>query len=520
MASAPVNDNSHPSPATRLRALLPWALALLGVVSLVIWITQLGCTLVNDEYAALDYAYRSLHLAGFYPTPHRLHKPLAVLTALLVLPAGPMGYELVTAAWAGALVGFCYLAVRRAWGEAAAAVAALLLASNPDLFLNVAYGITNVPLLAGAFICIHVLLGLDQGRRGLWRYALTSLAIGLLRPDAWLFGLPLALAFWPRRRSWGYARFLLAAGLIALAPAIWFGKDWLINGSLLHSVHVAAADKTVGLAKVNFTAGEALGFFPKHIVPRISWPTFLCGLAGAGWFLIRRRGAGLLHPLFLFPLLISAFVWLLIMTGVYPIQRYFYFTTVFLLVFAAYLGVETMRWVRKVRFPWSWVGAGVIAALLGVHLFLAERRFAANYQELEHEAQIQREMHRAADLLQARIPAGERPLILLPARRDEELDWAFRDREIPNTLSFREAYYYQFTDHYSFINFSPRWILYIDKDFHWHWVADEFAWLNFQDHTEIQGVKVDLFFHTDLIRVFKTAFPAAWRPPPPPPPLY
>ena len=515
-----MTNDSHASPALRLRALLPWALSLLGVVSIVIWITILGSTLVNDEYAALDYAYRSLHLGRLAPTPHRLHKPLAVLTALLVLPAGPVGYELATAAWAGVLIFFCYRALRRAWGEAAAVAATLLIASTPDFFLNTAQGITVVPLLAGAFICIHARLEMEAGRKGLWRYALVSLAIGLLRPDAWLFGLPLALAFWPRRRQWGYARFLLAAGLIGLAPAIWFGKDWFINGNLFHSLHVAITDKTVGLGKVNFTAGEALAFFPKQIVPRISWPTFLCGLAGAGVFLLRRRWAGLLHPLFLFPLLISGFVWLLIMTGVYPIQRYFYFTTVFLLMFAAYLGVEAAKWVRALRFPWPWVGAAAIAALLGLHLVLAEKRFEANYQELRHEAQIQREMHRVADTLQAQIPADERPLILIPARRDEQLDWLFRDREIPNTLSFREAYYYQFIYHYSFLNFTPRWIVYINQDFHWHWVADEFEWLHFQDHTELQGVKIDLFFHTDLIRVFQTTYPADWKSPPPPPPPY
>ena len=500
--------------------MLPWLLAGLSGLGSVAGIARLGCTLVNDEYAALNYAYRALHQGGFYPTPHRLHKPLAVLTAFISLPAGPIGYELVTAVWAMVLVFFCYLAVRRAWGEAAAVAAALLLASNPDLFLNVASGITNVPLLAGAFICIHALLEMGEGRKGLWRYALVSLVIGLLRPEAWLFGLPLALAFWPRRREWGYARFLLAAGLIALAPVIWFGKDWFINGSVFHSVHVATADKTVGLAKIQFSAGEALGFFPKHIVPRISWPTFVVGLVGAGVFLFRRRGAGWRHPLFFFPLLVSAFIWFLIMTGVYPLQRYFYFTTVFLLVFAAYLGVETARWVWRFRFPWPWIGAALLAGLAVLHLLGVESRFAANAEELRHEAQIQREMPRVADVFQARIPRGERPLILISDRRDEQLEWLFRDREIPHTLGFREAYYYQFINHYSFLNFTPRWVVYIDNDFHWHWVADEFQWLNFQDHTELQGVKFDLFFHTDLIRVFKTTYPPNWNPPPPPPSLY
>ena len=89
-----MTPDSHPAPASHRRALRPWALALLSVIAIVIWIAKLGWVLVNDEYAALDYAFRSLHLGGFDPTPHRLHKPLAVLTALLVLPAGPLGYEL------------------------------------------------------------------------------------------------------------------------------------------------------------------------------------------------------------------------------------------------------------------------------------------------------------------------------------------------------------------------------------------------------------------------------------------
>ena len=200
------------------------------------------------------------------------------------------------------------------------------------------------------------------------------------------------------------------------------------------------------------------------------------------------------------------------MTGVYPIQRYFYFTTVFLLVFAAYLGVEAARWLRSARFPGFGWGPARSAALLGLHLISAGERFAANYRELRHEAQIQREMLVVADHLKARIPKGERPLILISDRRDEQLDWLFRDRELPNTLSFREAYYYQFTYHYPFLNFTPRWIAYLDKGLHLHWVADEFQWLNFQVTPNSRASKFDLVFHTDLFRVFQTTLSARLEP--------
>ena len=510
----------HRPQVSRLHPIFPWLLVLLSAVSLAIWIYSLGTTLVNDEYAALDYAYRVLHQGGFYPTPHRLHKPLAVISALIALPAGPIGYEFLTAAWAAALVLFSFLAVRRASDEAGAVVAALLIASNPDLFLNTAYGITAVPLLAGAFICIHALLGMKEQPVGLWRYALVAFLIGLLRPDAWLFVIPLVAVFWTRRREWSHARFLLAAGLIGLAPLIWFGKDWLINDNLFQSVKVATADRTVGLAKVQFTAMEALAFFPKHIVPRISWPTFLSSLAGVIVFVYRRRLSGLFHPLLLFPLLISGFVWFLIMTGVYPIQRYFFFTAVFLLVFASWLWVELGKWTRAAGSPWRWMGLGAAAALAGLHFYAAEKRFEFNYRELAHEARIQREMFQMADTLKALIPPGRQPLILLPSRRDEQLSWLFRDREIPNTIGFREVYYYQFQYNYSFLNWGPAWILYIDQDFHWHWVSDEFQWLNTQDRTELQGARIELFFHTDLIRLFTVTYPPGWQAPPHPPLLY
>jgi hypothetical protein len=505
-----VNEIAHRPRFSKARSAFPWILAGLSAAGLVSWILMLGPTLVNDEYAAIDYCHRVIHQGGFYPTPTRLHKPLAVLTGLSALPAGPLGYELVTAAWAVVFVLFSFLAVRRALGEKIALVASILIASNPDLFLYAAQGITVVPLLAGGFLCIHAMLQWDENPRALWRYAVVAFLIGLLRPDAWLFGIPLAVAFWPRRQKWGYLRFLLAGSIIGLAPVIWFGKDWWINGNLLHSVDVAMRDKAVGLAKIHFTTLEALAFFPKHIIPRISWPAL---------FLLRQRGRGFFHPLILFPLLISAFVWYLIRSGVYPIQRYFYFTALFLVLFAGYGWMEAGQWLKTRQSPWRWAGIGFLVLLAGIHLIMAGRRFQLNYQELQHEAQIQQEMIPIARELQAQIPPGERPRILLPARRDEQLSWLFRHREIPNTLTFREAEYYQFIYHYPFLNFEPRWILYIAGDFHWHWVADEFQWLGHQDHTELQGATIDLFFATDLIRLFRVAYPPDWQTPPPPPPI-
>ena len=103
---------AHRSRLRLVRSAFPWVLAGLSAVGLVSWILWLGSTLVNDEYAAIDYCYRVLHQVGFYPTPNRLQKPLAVLTGLSALSAGPLGYELVTAAWAVILVFFSFRAVR------------------------------------------------------------------------------------------------------------------------------------------------------------------------------------------------------------------------------------------------------------------------------------------------------------------------------------------------------------------------------------------------------------------------
>jgi len=515
-----VNEIAHRPRFSQARSAFPWILAGLSAAGLVSWILMLGPTLVNDEYAAIDYCYRVIHQAGFYPTPTRLHKPLAVLTGLSALPAGPLGYELVTAAWAVVFVLFSFLAVRRALGEKIAMVAAILIASNPDLFLYAAQGITVVPLLAGGFLCIQAMLQWDENPRALWRYAVVAFLIGLLRPDAWLFGIPLAFAFFSRRQKRGDLRFLLAAGIIGLAPVIWFSKDWWINGDLLHSLHVSARDKAVGLGSP-FSAWEALVFFKKFIAPRLGNITFLTGLFGIALFAFPRRLPALLHPLVLFPSLISAFVWFLIRaTGVYPQQRYFFFPLVFLLIFAGYVWVKMAEKIPTLRPPWRWFGIGFLLVGVVFHFAAAGRGFQLNYRELAHEARIQREIKVMAEVLQSQIPAGARPLILLPSRRDEQLSWLFRNREIPNIVTFREAFHYWFIYRYPFLNLGPRWIIYIDKDFHIRSVEEEFQWLGRQDHTELQGAKIDIFFATDLIRLFRVTYPPDGQTPPPPPPIH
>ena len=65
----------------------------------------------------------------------------------------------------------------------------------------------------------------------------------------------------------------------------------------------------------------------------------------------------------------------------------------------------------------------------------------------------------------------------------------------------------------------PDWIVYLYGDYHaiaWG-PHQKFKWLKFQDHTTLSGVKIDLAFNTDEVRVFKVTYPSDWPEPPPMP---
>jgi hypothetical protein len=82
-----------------------------------------------------------------------------------------------------------------------------------------------------------VLLEARRPRRGVAVLALLALA-GLLRPEAWVLAGLYWLYLWPAAAP---RERLKTAAIVAAAPLIWAGTDWIIAGDPLHSLHGTAA---------------------------------------------------------------------------------------------------------------------------------------------------------------------------------------------------------------------------------------------------------------------------------------
>ncbi len=568
-----LNEKIESIPVRHRAALTSAGLAAV-FLSLVAWIFHYGATLINDEYAAIDYIYRVMD-QGFFPTPHKLHKPLSLVMGLASrVTESPLGYEILVAAFAAVFVFFLYLAAKETIGKWPALAAAMAVAAHPDLMYYSCRGSTILPFCALCFAGLYAAILKDKIPRALFIYAVCFFLAGLIRPEAWLFGGPPVIWWWPGLKDKkGLIRLFAALCIIGMGPVIWFGKDLLINGDLMHGIHVATRDKAVGTG-APFTALTTLNFFRVRIPNKISWPLAWAGLAGAAWFfldLCRESGGGLkgaakavLHPFIVSPIVVSFYVWLIVYMGVYPVQRYWYFDAVFAVIFAAYLAGRLLPLVsagypaalKMVVIAASLAGAFSFAVsgprasdqdgywLLAVagffSLFLASAMlwgreavtrykefsivallvvmagsylaflgilYPKLYTELEEEAKVQKEITRTATFLMNEIPPGRGDRVLIPSRRNEQLNWEFRDREIPDVVMFREAFYLNEFKGVDFLDLHPDWIVYIDKDYQF-WGPDKmFKWLSVQDHANLGGVKIDLATELDRVRVFSVDYP-------------
>ncbi|GEM_PF-1553930 len=502
--------NSH-----RSRRIAELLVALASFLYLASGILALGPTLINDEYAALDYTYRVINSGQFFPTPDRLHKPLSLVFGLTAFFETPLAFEFITALFASLFAVHLFRFVHESLGFACAALSFLLIFTNPDMLYYTVTGNTVIPFAAFAFVAASASLHLENRPSLIWLYAFCFFLAGLLRPESWLFAGPLALYFLALRKKIGWWRIVIAICIIELAPVIWFGKDFFINNDILHGAHVSAALRPVS-SGAPFTAWGAFRYFPIRISAKLSVPTFLLGLFGVALFLKDRGLRGILHPLILFPVVVIPYVWLIVWM-VFPVQRYYYFLTVFALIFAASSWVWLFRAFRNKRSPLRWLALLGLIAFAVVHLFYLPVKFKKDMDELRGEARIQREMIKVAEYLDGYIPSGQNPLIMISARRNEQLSWLFRNREIPRVLTFRKAYYLEHYKGYDFLYLEPDLIVYLYDDYQFKGPREMFQWLKFQDHTTLRGVKIDLLFETPLIRVFKVRYPSDWPEPPPEP---
>lgn len=545
---------------------------------LVFWIYHFGPVLINDEYAAIDYFYRVAGDGRLYSTPDRLHKPLSVFMGVFSwCMESPLGFELAIAVFGVVLFVFLFLAVREEFGTWPAAICALAVAFHPDVIYYSVTGSSVLLFSALSFVGILAVLRREEAKSWLWVYAACFFVAGLIRPESWLFAGPL-IVWWrppPGSRS-GWVRVFVAMSIIGMAPVIWFGKDLIINGDLMHGFRVTKLAKIVG-AGAPFTAAKTFSFFLIMIPNLVSKPVAAAAILGAVWF-VRERGLvrGLLHPFIVFPAMVSVYLYFIVYMGVFPNSRYYYFDSLFAIVFCLYfvkniitrislppgtiaraalffialLSAAGFFLARPVSLPadgralmlaaallssgasalvllFKPMRAGPIQVLLiGVVVVLAlsypvfsHGLYKREFAEIELEALKQREMIEVAKLLRREVPPGGSDRIMMPSRRNEQLNWILRDREILDMVALREAFYLDKFKGVDFLDLHPDWIMYIRNDYQF-WGPDEmFNWLWHQDRATLRDIEFELVLDLETIRVFKITYPPGYPAKGPIPPI-
>jgi len=155
----------------------------------------------------------------------------------------------------------------------------------------------------------------------------------------------------------------------------------------------------------------------------------------------------------------------------------------------------------------SFALTGFMVAAAMAFLIMGLGRYQADVKELDLEAQKQREMIAVAEFFKAQIPPGRGDRIMMPSRRNEQLSWLFRDREILDVVALREAFYLKTFKGIDFLELHPDWIVYIPGDFHFWGTPSMFDWLGVQDLTVLHDVEIRLIMNTELVRVFKVTYP-------------
>ena len=172
-------------------------------------------------------------LADFAPTPHPLQMAFGVIAA----PLGEAAATLML--WAvllcfGGVVHVVYRLGTELFSRPVGIVTALVVATRPALERDAVLAYQDVPF--ALLILLAVLLETRRPRRGAPVLVLLAVA-GLLRPEAWALAGLYWLYLW---RGSDNARRARNAVLVAAAPVVWAGIDWLVTGDALHSLHGTA----------------------------------------------------------------------------------------------------------------------------------------------------------------------------------------------------------------------------------------------------------------------------------------
>lgn len=208
------------------------------------------------------------------PTEH----PLAILIGLLSLPFGDgaeRAYVLVALLSFAALAAAIYCLGAELFNRTVGILAAVLVLTRFDLVALAVRGFVDIPFLA-LVIWSTVLVAREPRRVQPTVFWLLTVA-GLLRPEAWLF----AGVYWlycARMLDWpGRVR---TAAIVAIAPLVWFGVDWIVTGDPLYSL-TATRDLAGELGRSRGFVDVVLDL-PILISRTVKMSVLIAGVAGIG----------------------------------------------------------------------------------------------------------------------------------------------------------------------------------------------------------------------------------------------
>ncbi len=208
------------------------------------------------------------------PTEH----PLAILIGLISLPFGDGAeriYVLVALLSFAALAAAVYCLGAELFNRVVGVLAALLVLTRFDLTALAVRGFVDIPFLA-LVIWSTVLVAREPRRVQPTVFALLTVA-GLLRPEAWLF----AGVYWlycAGMLDWrGRIRY---AAIVAIAPLVWFGVDWIVTGDPLYSL-TATRDLASELGRSRGFLSVVLDL-PYLIARTVKMSVLVAGVAGIG----------------------------------------------------------------------------------------------------------------------------------------------------------------------------------------------------------------------------------------------
>ncbi|MBJ7332325.1 MAG: glycosyltransferase family 39 protein [Solirubrobacteraceae bacterium] len=291
------------------------------------------------------------------PTEH----PLYVLVAAIFGLVGEDADRLLVLAGLLSLVALVcgvWRLTKDLFGVWPAALAALFVGSSFAFLLYAVRAYVDVPFLA-----LVAWAASYEVRERKWLPMVLLVFAGLLRPEAWvLAGL---LWLWRFRGSATRERVILA-GLVVLAPLLWFATDWVVTGDPLHSL-TSTSELAEALGRDRGVL-KAPRLFVVHLFDVARAPVALAGFIGAGLAVARYGWRAMAVPLALVVAGAVTFFGAGV-AGLSLLPRYLTVPAVGLCVFAGYAvaGFTTLppgdAWLT-----W-WRRFAVAAAVVGIAFF-------------------------------------------------------------------------------------------------------------------------------------------------------